>query len=180
MINLIPPHARKQVKIEYWIRVVSVWVLLSAIALLVVAVLLVPSYTLVRSQLSAYEATYQQAAEWDASYKELEVEVAEANTNAKQLLLGSDSLKFTVVLQEIETLAGASIMVDSVDMEREETGVLETFEVKGIAATRAALVAYRDAIEQHELFASAALPISNLAKDREVPFSITVTIHTEQ
>lgn len=179
MINLIPPHARKQVQFEYWVRVFSVWLLVIAVALAMVLVFLLPAYVLINSQLSAYQETYKQASEQDASYKELEAAVRTANAKAQQLLVGSDRLHFTEVLTEIETLAGAAVSIESVDMDRTDLGTIDALQVRGTAATRAALAAYRDAIEEQALFESAVLPISNLAKDRDVPFTITVTVATE-
>ena len=33
MINLIPPSAKKSIKIEYWVRVLSVWLLIWSLVL---------------------------------------------------------------------------------------------------------------------------------------------------
>lgn len=176
MINLIPPHARKQVKFEYWVRVVSVWVLLIATALLIVGFLLVPSYVLIQSQLAASERQYQEAVAGGASYAELEEEVAIANKNAAKLLSGGSTLLFTSILDELELVTDDTITLTSIDLKRTESNTVESMSVRGVADSRIDLVAYRDAIEAHNFFTSAELPIENLAKDKDVPFNITVVL----
>jgi hypothetical protein len=176
MINLIPPHARKTVKIEYWVRVGTVWTILVAIGLLIAAVFFLPSYVLIKSQLSAYESSYNEASASDASYQGLESEVQLANAQAQRLLTNEATYSFTSILDELELLTTEAIEVEEITMERSETLELKQFTIRGTAATRIDLVAYRDAIEAHSFFTSAELPISNLAKDRDVPFSVTVTV----
>jgi len=176
MINLIPPHARQQVKFEYWIRVVSVWVLLVATALFIVGFLLVPSYVLIQSQLAASSVQYEEAVAGGASYAELEAAVTTANKNAAKLLSGGGSLLFTSILDELELVTDASISLTSIDIKRTESNTIESMSVRGVADSRIDLVAYRDAIEAHNFFTSAELPIENLAKDKDVPFNITVVL----
>tara|TARA_B100000745_G_scaffold285608_1_gene220949 strand:- start:1881 stop:2423 length:543 start_codon:yes stop_codon:yes gene_type:complete len=176
MINLIPPHARKQVKIEYWVRVSSVWVLMVALGLCVVLVLMVPSYILIRSQLNTYQEQYSQALADSVSYQELEDAVVTANRYAQKLLSYKSPVSFTGIIDELKLVTDDTIELSYVDIKRTESGEVETMVVKGEAQTRIDLVAYRDAIEAHPFFTSADLPISNLAKDKEVPFSITVAI----
>ena len=176
MINLIPPHARKKVKIEYWVRTCTVWTMLMASGLLITAVFFLPSYVLIRSQLSAYESSYNEAAASDASYQGLESEVRMANAQAQRLLANETEYSFTSILDELDLLTTEAIEVEEITMTRSETLELKEFTIEGTAATRIDLVAYRDAIEAHNFFTSAELPISNLAKDRDVPFNITVTV----
>ena len=111
MINLIPPHARKQVKIEYWVRAVSVWILLAAAGLIIFAVLLVPSYVLINAQRNAYEASYAEAAANDASYKELEASVQQANDHAAKLMTQRVSYTYTYtdILDELDLLSSISL-----------------------------------------------------------------------
>lgn len=46
----------------------------------------------------------------------------------------------------------------------------------GNAATRSNLAAFGDAVESHYRFDDAEIPISNLAKDRDINFTMTVTM----
>ena len=176
MINLIPPDARKMVQIEYWVRVVSVWLILMSIASIVLVALLLPSLVLVRSQLAAYENQYQHASEQNDSYAQLEKEVTLANSVASHLVNDEYGNLFSQLLTELNMLSGEQIVLDSVGMNRAEDAKINSINISGSAYSRADLVAFKDRIEEHSSFETAELPLSNLAKDVDVPFNIVIII----
>ena len=61
MINLIPPHARKAITREYWIRVVTVWMFLATFALMVIVALQIPTYVLINSLDAVLEGQFSDA-----------------------------------------------------------------------------------------------------------------------
>lgn len=174
MINLIPPDARKMVQIEYWVRVVSVWLILMSIASVTLVALLLPSLVLVRSQLDAYENQYQHASEQNDSYAQLEEEVALANAMAAHLIDNEYGNLFSLLLTELNTISGEKIDLDYIGMSRADDAKVNSISINGSAHSRAELVAFRDRIEEHTSFETAELPLSNLAKDVDVPFNITI------
>lgn len=173
MINLIPPDARKMVQIEYWVRVASVWLVLMSIASVVLVMLLLPSLVLVHSQLAAYENQYKHASEQNDSYEKLEEEVSLANTISAHLVDNEYSDLFSRLLTELNVINGEQIVLDYVGMNRVE-GKIDSISISGSAYSRSDLVAFKDRIEGHSFFETAELPLSNLAKDRDVPFNITI------
>ena len=179
MINLIPLRARADVKAEYWIRVVSVWLFLIGFALLITAVLLFPSLSLVQSQLEVYENSYIHASEENESNKKLESSISVANKVAQKLVQAGDSRLFTELLSDIDTAADSTITLESVLIGRVDGGV-DAIQITGNADSRGALVHFRDALEVYDSFVSIELPLSNLAKDRDIPFNITVTVGPQE
>lgn len=175
MINLLPPHARKQVKIEYWIRAVSVWILLVTCACLAVGLLLFPSLVLISSQLALYDDEYAAASSQNESYGKIAAEIDIANQISAKLMEVERAPLFSGLLMEIDAVANEDIAVKSIVMER-TNGTVESIIMTGEAVSRVALVEFRDELEKHARFDSVELPLSNLAKDKEVPFSITVTV----
>lgn len=175
MINLLPTDARKQVLTEYWLRVVSVWLLLCTAVGILILVLLFPSYILLELQLQARQDTYQQVEVEQENFTQAQAEIRQTNAKAALLADVSDKMLFTEVLDALDVVQAETIFVRSVGMKRTE-GVVETVTVQGEATTRDALAAYRNRIEAAPLFAEAELPLANLARDKEVPFSITVTL----
>ncbi len=180
MINLIPPHARKEVKHEYWIRVVTVWFFLCITAMGIVALLYIPVYVLIQSQIAAYEETYQRAVQNDSSYKEIQSTLTQTNATAQQLLQGADTQSFSEIIDALERIAGTAVVIEEISSQRNDEGYIETVRVQGIAATREELASFRDMIEAASLFASAELPISNLAKDKDASFAITVRVQADE
>ncbi len=179
MINLIPPAAKKQVKIEYSIRTLSMLLVLFATALAIIGLLLVPTYVLIHSQLVTYEAQYNEVSELTNSYEDLEKAVTVTNVISTALLTSGSELLFSELITEIKVLAIENAHLESFTMLRSE-GVITELRVSGEADSRASLVAFRDALEDHSLFESAALPLSNLAKDVNIPFSISIVMANTQ
>ena len=173
MINLIPPNAQKQVKREYWVRVAGVWGILVATAFTIVALLYVPAYVLVKSKLSAYESIYQLANVRNESFVESEKEVTEAMTIARLLVGKNDSVSYTELIQIFNNLAGKNVSITNLHVAQTD-GIFSSISISGVAQSRTSLVAFRDALEAHKLFESAELPLSNLAKEYDIPFSINV------
>jgi len=175
MINLIPPVARKKVLREYWIRVVSVWFILVSIGFILITLLKLPVYVLVHSQLAAFSASYEAAASEDEQFTQLAEEIKTANETASILQISPSHHIFSEVIDKLDALANESVAVSeiSIRITKDDTTVVT---VAGEAATRIALARYKDSIEADEMFLTAELPLSNLAKDVEIPFTISVTL----
>ena len=175
MINLLPPEARRHVLTEYWLRVVSVWLLLLVVAGGLILVLLFPSYILLELQLQARQDTYQQVEVEQESFLSAQKDITRANQQAALLADTADMISYTSVLETIDLVRSPDISINQIVMSR-TNGVLTQITLQGEAVTRDALAMFRNQIELQDLFANAELPLANLARDREVPFNITVTL----
>jgi hypothetical protein len=174
MSNLIPPQAHTQVKNEYRLRVLTVWLVLFGSACLVVAVLNAPLYVLIRGQLDAYLTEFAQANVESESFKESEVAVTRANTIGILLSGTKKQEVLSDVIAEIESQSGDGISLTEVELSRNEDGTLKPIILKGIADSRLSLTTFQANLEKHALFKKANLPLSNLAQDRDISFSITL------
>lgn len=173
MTNLIPPTAKKQVKNEYWIRVASVWMMLVASGFLVVGIMFVPTLVLIQSQLDAFASEVDQANIQNESFVGAKATLVQANTIARTLSKESDTMQFTTLLEILETLAGAQVSINNFTFSK-ASGEISTISISGQAASRQALVSFSDVIEANDLFESAEIPLSTLAKDKDIPFTISV------
>lgn len=174
MINLIPPTAQIQVQREYWIRAVSVWLLLCGSAFLIVALLYIPTYVLIQAQLKTHQQEYSEVTNEAEQYTDAEAAILHSNDIATLLTSEKKEVLFSFVIGEIEKSAHAGIAISSFTLSRADQ-VLSSITITGQADTRASLSQFRDTLESNALFKTATLPLSNLAKDKEIPFSITVT-----
>ncbi len=172
MINLIPPSAQEQVKREYWLRVATVWMVLIASALLIVAILNIPLFVLVRSQLDAFQTEYAQASLESESFKSSEGAVERAN-NIAMLLSRTEEDTFSAIITELEILSGSEISISEILLSLTE-GELNPIVIKGTAASRLAVTTFQSSLEAHPLFKNAVLPLSNLARDKDIVFTITI------
>lgn len=176
MINLIPQHARKTVRIEYWARTASVWMFLIGSACLGVVALLVPVWVLITSQGKSLATNYPEAMAQVDQFQQADKTAKDANSTAQFLLADPDSISLTELFALVESYAADSIRINSFTTERGEAGVVTSLVIAGNAARREHLAAFQDALESEVLFASAELPIANLARNEDLTFSITITL----
>lgn len=178
MINLIPPKARKKVTREYWTRVASVWLFLIAAAGIVTVVLAVPVYFLVQNINIALSGQFDQVKEQQKKYEEAEMQIKYANALVKRVMMENEDMAFTDLLSALEQVSGVGVELNQivwsdVGAEGRQLGLT------GIAKTRSELSQFVTDLNNHTLFDGADLPISNLAKDRDIRFSMTVKISKE-
>lgn len=175
MINLIPPDARSRITTEYWIRVATVWLFLLAVAAVLAGMFLLPSYVLVTSQVRSFaaeaEAAKASVAHSDGTARALVI----ASDQARLLMESEQTRRFTDLIAAISTAAGEGIVVREYNFAR-VAGSVAPVRVGGLAASRQSLAAFRDALVADPAFSAVDLPISNFAKDRDIVFSLTLTI----
>ena len=84
--------------------------------------------------------------------------------------------RFSTHLNLIDELAGEAILLTKFNLTPEE-GVLNTITLIGVADTRTALANFRDALENHPRYSNVELPISNLAKESNITFTLSLTVN---
>lgn len=179
MANLIPQTAKRSITIEYWIRVISVWFVLFGVAALTVAVLNVPVYFLIQSQLHTHSTLFSDAHEQNTSYEKIEAEIVKANDTAT-LLIGMKNIDPIVpLITKIESLKNQKITLTSFSVTRNASTELNSLSIIGVAVDRTSLVDFSRAIEATDTFSEASIPLSNLAKDKDIPFTINAVLSVE-
>ena len=173
MINLLPPTARKHVTREYWLRVSIVWLALLLVVIIIIAVLQIPSYYLIRSQLSAYQTEYDNAKSQQEDFSDAETEVKTANELAKHAYNADIPLTASEVITTIKELAGAEVQLLQFTITNENNSANE-IDIRGVASTRVALADFSKALIDHKYFSEANVPIENLANDQDLNFEITI------
>lgn len=175
MINLIPPDARTRITTEYWIRAVTVWLFLLAVGAVLAGAFLLPSFVLVTSQVRSFAVEAEEAkasvAHGDGTARALVV----ASDQARLLMEIERTKRFTEVIDVVSEAANEGIDVREYSFVRSAGGVAPV-RVGGTAATRQSLAVFRDALLAQASVSAVDLPISNFAKDRDIEFSLTLTI----
>lgn len=174
MINLIPPVVRKNIITEYWVRVVSIWLFIVAVAATAVVFLSLPVYVLVSSKVDVYAQSAAAATERVTEYDLSAGALVRANVMAQRVYELREVEKFSSLIAAIETLQGNDIQIDGFELAREK-GALAPVLVNGRATTRQALSDFRETLLSQETISEVVLPISNLAKDKDIQFSVWIT-----
>ena len=175
MANLIPPAAKKHVLIEYWLRVTTIWFLLLGLAGLALGLLHVPVYILIQSQLTAIADTYAEAANQNTSFEMISAQISNANYASTLLASGQKVVALVPYVNKIDAAASDNVTINSYALER-DGNVVSAIKLSGVAATRESLVAFSRALEAIPEFEQAEIPLSNLAKDSNIPFNLQVAL----
>jgi len=179
MINLIPPKGRVALKHEYILRVASVYGFLLAGVFLASTALMVPTYVLTSSQLTGARDEGDRMSETKKKFDEAFGEIEIANTVMGQLRTESNSVEITKLIEEVVRIAPRGIGFTTFRAIRKE-GVLTEIEVQGTSESRIALASFKNELEASSQFKEALVPISDLARDTELTFVITVTLEGVQ
>lgn len=179
MINLIPPAAKKRLQFEYWTRVLAVWLLTWAVSLVIGASLLLPTYVLIGSQVDVFAESAALASEKVNSFENVSKTLVQSSQQASFILNESDLPEISAYVDLLKSLEGSDIIINKITVSR--SGVdLRPIQVSGEANSRQALASFRDRLVAEEVVKEVDLPISNLAQDREILFSITVVLDNEK
>lgn len=175
MINLIPPEGKKNVKLEYWTRVVSVWLFLLSAALLTGTALMVPLFVLTNGQLEAIANEQRKSVETEEQHEEAQRLIREANEIGKKLVDNSTNVPLTKIVESIDTETTKDIAIKNISINYDDEKNVK-IQVQGIAATRASLATFKNDLEAAPLFSFATIPISDLARDTDLPFAVTIEL----
>ncbi len=173
MINLLPPEGKKLYVQEYWVRVLSVWGFLMGAVLVGSTLLFIPSYTLIYVQLrAAGEAIETAKSQSDVSEKENVIR--EANVIIDQLSLKKEYTEVSQVIEDMAAEATEELSINHFNFSYKDDTVVGA-QIQGAALSREALAQFKRSLEALPYFASVTLPISDLAREKDLPFTITVT-----
>ncbi len=176
MINLIPSSAKKSLLTEYWVRVSSTWLILWSIAFFVGASILYPAYVLIGSQVSVHEDSAKIASQKVASYESVSAALTRTSLQAKVIIDELSGTLFSKYITLFENLQGSGIQLNKIQLSRTNL-MIKPVLIEGVASDRQSLASFRDRLLSVENVKSADLPISNLASDKDIQFSITVTFN---
>lgn len=176
MINLIPPESKKQIITEYWIRVFSVYGFLVVEVVLAVSLLLLPTYVLLKGQLVVLENKTQIESQDNNKFTEFKNTLNDANNIAFQLLSTQDAVQVSEIIKIINDEANKFVQMTSLSISGVSEGAVPVIQLRGKTMTRDDLLQFSAALEQLPVVASANVPISDLARGENFPFSLNLIL----
>ncbi len=175
MINLIPPNGQTALKHEYMLRVLAVYGFLLTGVFAACTVLLVPTYLLTGVQLTGAQDQSNDIEETKAAFDAAFSEIKIANTIMGQLRANNMQTTMESVVRDVASLAPSGITFTSFSAERVD-GVVREVVVLGRANTRRTLASFKATLETSDHFREAHVPISDLARDTNLPFAVTIVL----
>lgn len=193
MINLLPDSNKKEIKKEYYTRLgVVVAIFLSALLVVRIASLL-PSYLLISAKHKSFLERSNSAGHQDIQAKRESLEKVVTEINAKVAMLSGPE-KATPspekVFSEIISKKPSGIQLNSLSYEdATQSGTKRTenasapqnirLSIVGTAKERNTLLSFVEMLNKDPLFSSVDLPISSLVKDRDLNFTLAVSLNVE-
>lgn len=178
MINLIPPEGHRVIKREYVLRVGATYCFLFACISVLLTVALIPTYVLVGAQLNTLRLEVEKGSGGEEEFQKADEAVRITKDVLAQLKTRVGTVSMSNAINEVQNIAPSSITFKTFRVE-ESNGAIEKIQVQGVAPTREALARLRVLLEASSLFATAEVPIADLARDENLPFAITVTLSKE-
>lgn len=176
MINLIPPAAKKSITREYWKRTITVWLWLFCVAFIMLAVFLLPTYVMLLTEINNLSEEASVEVDAVATYDKSITELKKANAEALLLLGQKSTTTPSVLITKLVAYAGNGVTLNSFQLKSLNAG--GEISVSGLASSRQTLANFRDVVAADENFRSVNLPISNLIKDKDLLFTMTMELAT--
>ncbi len=179
MINLIPPQGHSALRHEYMLRIASMYCFILGGVLVASAALMIPTYVLTSSQLEAVRSDNSENHETTQAFSRASEEIKTATAMMSQLRVTESAIVYSTIIEEIVRSAPNGIAFTTFQG-RPEEDELTQITIQGLASTRNALASFKNALESSVMFEKADIPISDLARDTNLPFVVTVTLSEEE
>lgn len=178
MLNLIPFEQKKRLEKEYKNRKFIMWSTHVVVVLAVSIILLVPSYFLSRTKAGEVKNELdhvRRVLDTELQPSEVTQELIEASRNAQDLkpLVQKNSIYSLIKIFESKP---ANIRIKNIVFDNERDPEPATITLTGIATDRESLRSFGRLMEARTEFSTVDLPVSNFAKEKDIEFSMLVTI----
>jgi hypothetical protein len=177
MFNLLPDSLKKEIKAEYKLRVIIVILVFVLFIQLSFLVFIFPSWliSLYKEKETVAQAEEMSKSERVSNINSLTSIVTDTNTKLNMLNNTLEYPEFLPLANSILAQKTSSIKLDQFYY-TSQSPVTGTISLNGVSATRDSLVAFVKSLQETKLFKSVDLPVSNLTKDKNIKFSLTLTI----
>ncbi len=175
MRNLLTNYTKRLIQKEYYIRLVILATLLSSSVLVIASVFLVPSYILAKAQKVSIENQARVIKQSLVSQEEESLSAALQLAQEELDILASikDQKLFSERLKDVVREKPEGINLSSFTYKTQE-GKKQSMVISGKAYTRNDLLSFEKKLRSNLDFSSVEFPVSNLAKDKDIDFSIAL------
>lgn len=176
MINLLPDIDKKKLEKTYYVRLGVVVLATFTVLTVVHSILLLPSYILLSSRVAAQtvEKTLLQKRLVGSSDTEITQKIAAIEKNISLLREPQLSLSMVDITTMLLRVPHRGVSITSISYMPKDSPPVK---VRGVAATREDLQGYVSALEAQKGIEKVTFPISNLAKEQQLPFVLSITLH---
>lgn len=177
--TLLPEPEIRKLRWEYRIRFVVILILFISGAIIVGMLSLIPSYVLSGNQgvLAEKSVDELQKSRQARGIDQVEKELSKSALFVKQVKSDQAKVIFSELVQEVARQRSPQILLSSFEMSSvmNEGTTTVSIIIQGKALTREALLEFKKTLEADKKFVSVELPISDLAKSKDILFALRLT-----
>lgn len=179
MVNLLPRKTIHRLHRTYYVRFATTIFALLAGAFAIGGVLMVPSYVVSERTVDSSER-YLAAVEETIGVRERAGVSDEMRALAERVRILSEhnnTLSAVPFFEDVAELRTSEVRITGIGFNKGEDAF--SISLAGVAATRSALLEYIDRINESGKFEGVSVPVTQLALDADIPFSITATYRSD-
>ncbi|PIP86648.1 hypothetical protein COV42_00155 [Candidatus Campbellbacteria bacterium CG11_big_fil_rev_8_21_14_0_20_44_21] len=179
MPNLLPQNNKKKIREEYLLRLLALVLVFSFITFLLASVFFLPSYFLSKNKagLASEKISFLKSYVEKTQKSGLSEDVISTNLKIKTLSF-PEKIKFHLSIRSILDKKAAPIRITSLVL-RSINDEKKSLFVGGIASDRDSLIDFTESLKTINDFSAVNLPVSNLAKNKDIDFNIELKFSQE-
>ncbi len=178
--TLLPEEEMKSLKREYHTRLFIFTLFFISLAIILGILSLIPAfviaYTDEKSALNRIEEIRK-----NRDTKEIESikkELQKTTEYIKKIDSAENNIKYSEIIPQIINDKNANIQITSLSFIRSDKNATSTnpLVLQGIAKSRDSLLKFKSELEKNSLISSVELPVSDLARSKDIDFSIKISL----
>ena len=177
MFKLLPEEQKKVIKREYYFRIIVMSLFLIFLATLLALAFLYPIDILSSYKVSSAQATLEAEHAEEVSSGTSSLGPVLTNAKVELDLLGQfqPAVSWYLLLGRLINEKPKGIVINSLDLGKGAKDNELSIKFSGVANSREALLALAKNLERQSVFSKVVLPVSDLAKNKDIGFSLTTT-----
>lgn len=173
MFYFLPEEYKKAAVAEYRQRLTIVGLGLALAFMAIGCVLALPTYAVLQTR---KESAVMERDAFVHNLKEdpekLRAEIGSINTKIAMVKDTTSTLPVTAILERLLAQRGNGILITNISVKR--GGGTGSLSLSGIASSRDALVSFSKRLQGVPSFKDVNLPVNSLARNKDIPFSISI------
>jgi hypothetical protein len=175
MFNFLPVEYKKEATREYFLRLLTISFVLFSIVAVASIVLIMPSYLAAENRYAQALSEETVAANAVEAGRQGGASAAVGKVSAyMDAALALAPLSPDTIIEPVVSARPAGVTITSISIGRTDSGIEASF--AGNAATRDELLTFVKSLEGIAQFGNVDLPVSYLALDSNIDYSITVSV----
>lgn len=179
--NLLSKEKKQELSLGYKRRKIIVFSWSVLFAIVISIVVLLPNIFLIQSKLSSLSEEESMNALMISEQDEILNKPTELNRTALAVLSFKSKFQVSDKISKIKESVPSSIVLDAVSISsKPDKNQSINMLVSGVAKDRNSLISFEKTLKGLDFVKSTSVPVSSFTKDFDLPFTVTVSLKTQE